>query len=94
MVIECSSCHEGDMGITLDGPHGLHPVGNTKFSDGGHEDLAEKNPDACRACHGLNGEGSVLSRAAVDRTLSKEHGTVTVSKGEPVSCTLCHENKL
>ena len=94
VVIECSSCHEGDMGITLKGPHGLHPVGNTKFSDGGHEDLAEKNPDACRACHGLNGEGSVLSRAAVDRTLNKEHGTVTVSKGEPVTCTLCHKNKL
>ena len=94
VVIECSSCHSSDPGITLDGPHGLHPVGDTKFSDGGHEKLAKKNGDACRACHGLNGEGSVLSRAATDRTLKKEHGTISVSKGEVITCTLCHDNKL
>lgn len=94
VVIECSSCHTVDMGITLDGPHGLHPVGDTRFSNGGHKDLAEQNPDACRACHGLNGEGSVLSRAATDRTLRKEHGSVTVSKGEVITCTLCHDNEL
>jgi hypothetical protein len=93
-IIECSSCHEGDLGVTLEGPHGMHPVGNTKFSDGGHEDIAEKNGDACRACHGQNGEGTVLSRAAMDRTLSKEHGSVSVAKGEEITCTLCHDNKL
>ena len=96
-IIECSTCHTGDMGITLDGPHGMHPVGNTRFSAGGHEKLAEKNKDACRACHGQNGEGSVLSRVAVDRTLTKdEHGnnTIHLAKGELVTCNLCHKNKL
>ncbi|MCU7939901.1 MAG: cytochrome c [gamma proteobacterium symbiont of Bathyaustriella thionipta] len=44
----------------------MHPVGDTSFSDGGYEDIAEQNNgDDCRACHGLNGEGSVLSRAAL-----------------------------
>ncbi|MCP4042605.1 MAG: hypothetical protein GY731_11735 [Gammaproteobacteria bacterium] len=93
-VSECSACHTQDLGNTLGGPHGMHPVGNTSFSDGGHEDLAESDPDACRACHGTNGEGSVLSRVATDRTLFNEHETVTLAKGEPVTCTACHENEL
>ncbi|MCW8932418.1 MAG: hypothetical protein OQL19_19555 [Gammaproteobacteria bacterium] len=94
-IIECSTCHEGDLGNTLEGPHGMHPVGDTRFSDGGHEDIAEiNNGDACRACHGLNGEGSVLSRAATNRTLKNEDKTISLAKGEVVSCTLCHENKL
>ncbi len=96
-IIECSTCHTGNLGNTLEGPHGMHPVGNTSFSAGGHEKLAEKNKDACRACHGKNGEGSVLSRVAVDRTLTKdEHGnnTIHLAKGEPVTCNLCHKNKL
>ncbi|MCU7843043.1 MAG: cytochrome C [Candidatus Thiodiazotropha sp. (ex Monitilora ramsayi)] len=93
-IIECSTCHEGDLGNTLEGPHGMHPVGDTGFSDGGHESLAEKNPDACRACHGRNGEGTVLSRAATDRILSNEGETVEIALGEPVTCTHCHENEL
>jgi hypothetical protein len=93
-ISECSTCHEGDLGNTLEGPHGLHPVGDTSFSNGGHEDLAERNPDACRACHGRNGEGTVLSRAATDRVLSNEGSSVSVAKGQPVTCTLCHENEL
>ena len=94
-IIECASCHEGDLGNTLEGPHGMHAVGDTDFSDGGHEDIAERdNGNACRACHGLNGEGSVLARAAKDRVLRNEDETVSLSKGEIVTCTLCHENEL
>jgi len=93
-IVECSSCHQGDLGITLSGPHGMHPVGNTRFSAGGHEDLAEHNGNACRACHGLKGEGTVLSRAAADRTLSTEHGSVRIAKGQRINCSLCHSNKL
>ncbi len=93
-ITECSTCHEGDLGNTLGGPHGMHPVGDTSFSDGGHENMAENNADDCRACHGVNGEGTVLSRAATDRVLSNEGETVTIAKGEPVTCTHCHENKL
>ncbi|HEB83278.1 MAG TPA: hypothetical protein ENJ11_10490, partial [Gammaproteobacteria bacterium] len=42
VISECSTCHTGDMGITLDGPHGMHPVGDAgnDFADGGHEDIA------------------------------------------------------
>lgn len=93
-ISECSICHEGDLGNTLEGPHGMHPVGDTSFSDGGHEDLAEDDPDACRACHGRTGEGTVLSRVATDRILSNEGGTITLAKGEPVTCSQCHDNEL
>ena len=94
-IIECSTCHEGDLGNTLEGPHGMHPVGDTAFSNGGHEDIAEQNNgDACRACHGLNGEGSVLSRLATSRTLTNEKETISLTKGEMITCTLCHENEL
>jgi len=94
VISECSTCHEGDLGNTLGGPHGMHPVGNTRFSNGGHESLAESNRNACRACHGRNGEGTVLSRAAADRTLSNEGRTVRISQGEMVNCTHCHSNEL
>jgi len=93
-IIECQTCHEGSLGNTLAGPHGMHPVGNTSFSDGGHEDMAEGNKNTCRACHGLNGEGSVLSRAATARVLSNEDQTVYLNKGDVVTCSLCHENEL
>jgi hypothetical protein len=107
-VIECNTCHEGDLGITLDGPHGLHPVGGGQFADGGHEDIAEDNANQCRACHGNKGEGSVLSRVASSRSFiieECENGTlcpgdeqepfqVNLAKGTQVRCDMCHENEL
>ena len=98
-IAECTTCHKGDLGSTLEGPHGMHPVGATRFAED-HEDLAERNPDACRACHGMDGEGTVLSRTAVERVLKSDEEQrdgskrITLAKGEPVSCVLCHENEL
>jgi hypothetical protein len=93
-VIECTTCHIAGYNPSnqLGGPHGMHVVGNTRFSNGGHEDFAEHNLQACAVCHGNQGQGTVLSRAAVARTLSNEGRTVTVAKGKPVQCGLCHEN--
>ena len=75
-IVECSTCHGNAMNdeIPLDGPHGMHPVGaNTRFADGGHEDLAEDDLQACQACHGPGtyksplAVGTVLSLAKTDR---------------------------
>jgi hypothetical protein len=92
-IVECSTCHGTTMNSrnTLNGPHGMHPVGsNTEFARGGHEDLAENNPAACAVCHGggsrSSNTGTVLSVAKYDRTLD---GT-PVPKGEPVGCAICH----
>ncbi|MCB1760386.1 MAG: cytochrome C [Gammaproteobacteria bacterium] len=93
-IIECSTCHEGDLGITLDGPHGMHPVGAVNFAKE-HGGFAERNRNQCRACHGQNGEGSVLSRTAADRLLqTDDRGMLSIPKGTPVGCGDCHENEL
>ncbi len=93
-IIECATCHEGDLGITLEGPHGMHPVGATKFAED-HGGFAEHNKNSCRACHGQNGEGTVLSRTATDRFLKIDgDGLISMPKGTVVGCADCHENEL
>ena len=91
-IMECTACHDGDLGNTLGGPHGMHPVGDTRFANGGHEDIAEHDLDSCRTCHGQDLRGSVLSRAAIDRTIYR--GRIQLKKGQPVSCVLCHGESL
>lgn len=95
-VTECVSCHKsGSLGNTLGGPHGMHPVGGTRFANGGHEHLAERNPNACRTCHGKNGQGTVLSKVSKDRSFSVEDvGRINLKKGQQVSCSICHRNPL
>ncbi len=89
----------GSLGLTLDGPHGMHPVNDPNWTHR-HESVAEQNPNSCRACHGSNGEGSVLARTADLRILESHDKQpdgskqITLSRGTEVSCTLCHENKL
>ena len=103
-ITECSACHTGDLGSNLDGPHGMHPVGTAgnDFAGGDHGDLAEDNPDACRACHGRNGEGTVLSAMATDRVLECDERTAFCPDGDSVrfpedhqvGCIECHDNEL
>jgi hypothetical protein len=96
-LIECTTCHAaGSLGLTLNGPHGMHPVNDTGWT-AKHSDVAEGNLDSCRTCHGMHGEGTVLSRVAATRTLrASDDGarTVTLQAGTPVRCNICHENKL
>jgi hypothetical protein len=56
----------------------------------------------------MNGQGSVLSRVAVNRSFvieecsggtlcpggERENFSVDLVRGEPVACNLCHKNKL
>lgn len=108
-IAECTSCHaKGTLGNTLGGPHGMHPVGGGTFADGGHEDLAEDQADSCRSCHGKNGEGSVLSKVSTNRRFvideckdgtlcpggETKNFTVNLTKGQQVTCVMCHENEL
>lgn len=103
-ISECSTCHTGDLGSNLEGPHGMHPIGTVgrKFAGGDHEELAKNEPDSCRACHGRNGEGTVLSEMKTDRILECDDSTafcpngnsVLFPKGHLVGCTECHDNEL
>ena len=91
-IIECSTCHTS-LPLTLNGPHGMHNVNSTGWNLE-HEDFYEKNPNACRACHGTNLEGTELSLTAADRDYLRDddgNRTIHLAKGTPVSCDLCHE---
>jgi hypothetical protein len=87
-IVECSTCHtnatnglspDGSLS-SMQGPHGMHAVGdNTGFADGDHR--RSMNANACRDCHGQNGEGSVLSRTAADRDFSGLKHAYPVSTG-------------
>ncbi len=94
IIVECTACHGTGMKLTMNGPHGMHNVNDPNWNMS-HEDFAERNKDSCRACHGLKGEGTVLSEVKADRTLQgDDRRTVKLTKGTAVSCNLCHENKL
>jgi cytochrome c553 len=92
VISECSTCHGSNYtGTNLNGPHGMHPVGNTTFAtDAGHPNLARSNVAQCQACHGQNGQGTVLSKLPVARTL----GGTSRPAGYQVSCGTCHSNFL
>lgn len=89
-ISECSTCHAaGSLPLTLRGPHGMHNVGDSRWTSG-HKSLAESNLQACAACHGVDFRGTALSRTAAVRTWSTEYGTRTVAKGQVVGCYDCH----
>lgn len=104
MISECDTCHTGDLGETMEGPHGMHAVGSAgrSFAEGDHEHVAENNPNACRACHGQNGGGTALSAMFTDRVLECKDKTSfcpdgnsqLFPKGHQVTCSDCHENEL
>jgi len=48
-----------------------------------------------RACHGITGDGTEISKAAADRSFFVDDvGTVNISKGSEIHCGLCHKNEL
>jgi hypothetical protein len=72
------------------GPHGMHPVG-AQWLDG-HKDAAEHGGAAqCRACHGTDYRGSVLSRAQGPRTLNTDFGQKHFWEGYQIGCYDCHQ---
>ncbi len=78
-ITECGTCHTGGLGLSQEGPHGLHEISPMSQNNGQldpnatitfwnkeHEDAA--GPE-CKTCHGTDGLGTVLSRTFADRTL-------------------------
>ena len=85
VIRECGACHaSGTLPLTLGGPHGMHNVGDSRWANGGHGDFYERDPNACRACHGTTLGGTVLARAGADR------GWGNIKKGDTIACTRCH----
>jgi hypothetical protein len=94
MITECTACHGTGLSLTLDGPHGMHNVNSQAWVDG-HEDFFEQYRESCQACHGITGDGTMISKAAADRSFSVEDvGTVNIFKGTEINCGFCHKNEL
>lgn len=88
MLAECNTCHAMPDTVS-DGPHGLHPLGQTWVN--AHPDAVEGNGnDQCRDCHGTDYRGTVLSYSKADRTLSTEFGTKFFWRGFQIGCYACH----
>jgi hypothetical protein len=86
---ECASCHGSVPSTTSGGPHGMHPVGQDWVSR--HNDVAEGTGSAqCRACHGADYRGTVLSRAFAVRSITSEKGNLQLWRGFQVGCYGCH----
>jgi hypothetical protein len=94
MIVECTACHGTELSLNLDGPHGIHNVNSQSWVDG-HGSFFENSREECQACHGITGDGTMISKAAADRTFSVEHvGIVNIFKGTEVNCGFCHTNEL
>jgi hypothetical protein len=92
-IIECGTCHgQGSLPLTTNGPHGLHNVNDARWVDENHGDFYERDRAGCKACHGLDLMGTPLAKAAATRNFRAEERTVTITKGELVSCDRCHES--
>jgi hypothetical protein len=92
-ISECTVCHLQTLPPGLGGPHGLHNVNDPGWlAQHGVFLLHDRN--SCKACHGMDLHGTVLSRTKADRvlTLSKQMGggPITIPLGTPVDCYACH----
>ena len=91
-IAECTSCHATMPSTKNGGPHGMHPTNANWAGDGHKEAIGSLGLAACRACHGTDERGTVLSRTFADRTfVTRQYGTKTWAKGHSVSCYDCHK---
>ncbi|MGH7786122.1 MAG: Ig-like domain-containing protein [Candidatus Binatia bacterium] len=89
VLVECTACH-ASAPLTVDGgPHGMHPVGAVWVER--HPDAAEEGgAQRCRACHGTDYRGTVLSRVKGERTFDTDFGRKHFWRGFQVGCFTCH----
>jgi len=89
MLAECTTCHASVPQTVDGGPHGMHPVGATWVQR--HPDVADDGGAArCRACHGVDYRGTVLSRAKGDRVFDTDFGRKHFWRGFEIGCYTCH----
>ncbi|MBU5635303.1 IPT/TIG domain-containing protein [Geomonas sp. Red69] len=91
VTVECTACHASTPTTANGGPHGMHPVGQSWVS--GHHDLISSvGVASCKACHGTDYRGTVLSRMQADRTMSLgDFGTQSFFRGATIGCYTCHQ---
>jgi hypothetical protein len=109
-IQECDVCHERgadgnlSMPLSLDGPHGMHPVGDNRWNHQHRNFTGGKNAN-CKGCHGPDLTGTVLSATSADRVLDCKNNqgdfpdcaagnaTAFVEAGTQIGCGNCHKQK-
>jgi len=90
-VSDCNACHASLPTLTLDGPHGMHPIGDA-FIEHHHDLIEDDDTSACATCHGADYRGTVLSRAQGERFLDAgDFGDKHFWRGYQVGCYDCHD---
>ena len=84
-VSECSACHATTPVTTTNGPHGMHSLGWVN----GHKNPGKTSAN-CKACHGTNFYGTVLSRSFKNQTQQ----SVYFWRGRRIGCYECHAGPL
>jgi hypothetical protein len=90
MFVECTSCHAAQPVTVNGGPHGMHPVGQSWVQAHG-DAVGEGSTGQCRACHGADYRGTVLSRSKADRMVSSDFGSKYFWRGFQIGCYTCHQ---
>jgi PKD repeat protein len=99
---DCSVCHAASTFSAannfLSGPHGMHQTGSNWITQGDHNHkkaVETLGANSCKACHGANERGSVLSAALTDQALTWSHDGQTFNQffwqGAIISCYSCHK---
>lgn len=94
-VTDCNACHLPDFleHSGLGGPHGMHDA-SLKWAKSQHGDVVgQQGLGDCRACHGADLRGTVLSLTQGPRSyaIGEAFGTRTFFEGANVTCFACHD---
>ncbi|QWV93039.1 immunoglobulin domain-containing protein [Geomonas oryzisoli] len=90
-TVECTACHATTPTTANGGPHGMHPVGQSWVS-GHHDMISTVGVASCKACHGADYRGTVLSRMQANRTMSLgDFGSQSFFRGATIGCYTCHQ---
>jgi hypothetical protein len=89
-LVECTVCHGTQPNTVSGGPHGMHPLGTTWIENHGDDARAGPGVTQCKACHGADYRGTVLSRSHQTRTVSTKFGSRTYWRGYQIGCYNCH----
>jgi len=89
-LVQCTACHDEVAPVAGGGPHGLHPVGQEWLS-GHHDWLETHSSEPCRACHGADLRGTVLSASQRVWTATTDWGAKSFWRGFKIGCWACHD---
>jgi len=80
-IIECRVCHiQGSLPLTINGPHGLHNVNDSRWLSESHGQFYTNNKSGCKACHGLDLLGTPLAKMPIARTFTVEGNTISYAR--------------